>query len=60
MRAEKGTIEGHLAALALADRERAELYRLLALEIAGAVRKRGGDSAELTEIIGLLRSKPLS
>ncbi|HEY0788381.1 MAG TPA: DUF2520 domain-containing protein [Thermoanaerobaculia bacterium] len=60
MRAETATIEGHLAALARVDRDRAELYRRLALEIAEAVRRRGDDSAELTEIIGLLRTRALS
>lgn len=60
MRAEAGTIERHLASLRSADAPRAELYRRLALEIADAVRRRGTDSPELTEIIGLLRTGPLS
>ncbi|HEU5162222.1 MAG TPA: DUF2520 domain-containing protein, partial [Thermoanaerobaculia bacterium] len=40
MRGEKAAVERHLAALGASDRERAELYRRLALEIAEAVRRR--------------------
>ncbi len=60
MRAEKATIEHHLAALRAAGGERAELYRRLALEIAEAVRRRSPESAELTEIISFLRSTSIS
>jgi predicted short-subunit dehydrogenase-like oxidoreductase (DUF2520 family) len=59
-RGETATVARHLAALSGADRERGELYRRLALEIALAVRRRGAHSSELTEIISLLRTHPLS
>ena len=60
MRGESRLVQRHLDALREADTDRAELYRRLAIEIAEAVRKQGSDSAELTEIIGLLRCDPLS
>lgn len=56
MRGETSAVERHLAALGAADRDRAELYRRLALEIAEAVRRQGTHASELTEIIGFLRS----
>jgi predicted short-subunit dehydrogenase-like oxidoreductase (DUF2520 family) len=60
MRGETALVQRHLDALRAADGDRAELYRRLAIEIAEAVRKQGADSPELTEIIGLLRHRPVS
>ena len=60
MRGEISAIERHLAALGASDRERAELYRRLAIEIAEAVRQQGVQSSELTEIISFLRSTSFS
>ena len=58
-RADQGTIESHLLALA-SEPDHAELYRRLSIEVAKACRGEGRDEAEVSRIIEFLRAWTLS
>ncbi len=59
VRADHGTIESHLLALA-GEPDHAELYRRLSIEVAKTCRIEGRDQAEVSRIIEFLRAWTLS